>query len=92
MPKRKKIKLANIGTRIRAWRKAAPMKVVELAKLLCISQGTLSDIENNKSRPSAETIVAFQEYTNIDIIWMLTGKTGDNRGKSVMRRGKKTRQ
>ena len=69
----------NIGseTRIRKWRKNIPMKSFELARLIKISQGSLSDIENNKSNPSAPTIVAFMKYTNINICWMLTGKEGD---------------
>jgi len=77
MQKGKRAKLKNVGTRIRAWRKSLSMKSFELAKVLCISQGSLSDIENNKSLPSADTIAAFHELTDLNIIWMLTGKTGD---------------
>ena len=64
------------GTRIRKWRKDVPMKSFELAALIKISQGSLSDIENNKSNPSAPTIVKFMQYTNINVCWMLTGKEG----------------
>lgn len=65
------------GARIRKWRKSVPMKAFELAKLIKISQGSLSDIENGKSNPSALTIVGFIKYSNININWMLTGKEGD---------------
>ncbi|GJL78952.1 MAG: hypothetical protein NPINA01_19410 [Nitrospinaceae bacterium] len=50
------------------------MKSYELAKLIRISQGSLSDIENNKSLPSADTIAKIYQSTNINIIWLLTGK------------------
>jgi len=50
------------------------MKLMELSKLIKISQGSLSDIENLKSDPSAKTIRGLYLYTDIDIIWMLTGK------------------
>jgi len=75
--KGKRIKLKFVGSRIRAWRKAAPMKSFELAELLIISQGSLSDIENNKSLPSADTIASFHVRTDIDVLWMLTGVKGD---------------
>lgn len=34
----------------------------------------MSDLENNKSLPSAETIARLHLKTNINIIWLLTGK------------------
>ncbi len=69
--------IIGAGPRIRKWRKSIPMKSFELAKMIKISQGSLSDIENGKSNPSAPTIVGFMKHTNINIHWMLTGKEGD---------------
>ncbi|HIE41698.1 MAG TPA: XRE family transcriptional regulator [Nitrospinaceae bacterium] len=69
--------IIGAGTRIRKWRKSVPMKSFELARLIKISQGSLSDIENNKSNPSASTIVKFMKYTNLNVHWMLTGQKGD---------------
>lgn len=69
-----KNKINLVGNRIRQWRKAIPIKGYELAKILKISQGSLSDIENNKSLPSADTIAKFHTNTNINILWLLTGK------------------
>jgi len=66
--------IIGAGPRIRKWRKAAGIKSYQLAKTLKVSQGSLSDIENGKSNPSAPTIVAFIKYTDIDWYWMLTGK------------------
>lgn len=66
--------IGGVGTRIRQWRKTTPLKGYELAQVLKISQGSLSDIENNKSLPSADTIAKFHANTNINILWLLTGK------------------
>ncbi|QPJ64628.1 MAG: helix-turn-helix transcriptional regulator [Candidatus Nitrohelix vancouverensis] len=70
-----------LGERIRQWRKSLPLKSYELAKLINISQGSLSDIENNKSLPSADTIAKLYKYTNINIIWLLTGQGAMKKGK-----------
>ena len=64
----------NLGTRLRQWRKTLPLKSFELAKLIKISQGSLSDIENNKSLPSADTIAKLYLYSDLNIIWLLLGK------------------
>jgi len=66
--------IANfLGDRLRRWRKSIPMKSFELARLIQISQGSLSDIENNKSLPSAETLAKLYLKTDINIIWLLVG-------------------
>jgi transcriptional regulator with XRE-family HTH domain len=63
-----------LGVRLRQWRKSLPLKSYQLAKLIRISQGSLSDIENCKSLPSADTIAKLYQHTNLNIIWLLTGK------------------
>lgn len=70
-----------LGSRLREWRKTLPLKSFELAKLIKISPGSLSDIENNKSLPSADTITNLFQYTDINIIWLLTGKGPINKVK-----------
>ncbi len=65
---------------MRKWRKSVPLKSYELAKLITISQGSLSDIENNKSLPSAETIAKMHLHTNISVIWLLTGQGAMRKG------------
>jgi len=66
----------KMGTRLRAWRKSQlpPMKAFQLAKLIKISQGSLSDIESNKSLPSGATIHNILVLTDIDLHWLLTGR------------------
>ena len=54
--------------------KGFTLKIIRVAKLIQISQGSLSDIENNKSLPSADTIAKLNQYTNLNIIWLLTGR------------------
>jgi len=63
-----------LGDRLREWRRSVPLKSYELARLISISQGSLSDIENNKSLPSADTLSKIYLNTNINIIWLLTGR------------------
>ena len=50
------------------------MKSYQLAKLIRISQGSLSDIENCKSFPLADTIAKLYQHTNLNVIWLFTGK------------------
>jgi len=66
--------IQSLGDRLREWRRSIPLKSYELARLISISQGSLSDIENKKSLPSADTIAKIYFNTNINIIWLLTGK------------------
>jgi len=71
------------GKRIRLWRKARGLQNQQLAKMLKISQGSLSDIENGNSDPSAKTIKSFYLRTDINVAWMLTGIEGNiNVGKT----------
>lgn len=62
---------ARLGSRLVYWRKGIPMLGYELAALIGISQGSLSDIENNKSLPSAITLAKFHQRTNLNILWLL---------------------
>ena len=60
-----------LGTRLRKWRITNNLKGYELAKLIGISQGSLSDLENNVSHPSANTLALLYLNTTINIIWLL---------------------
>lgn len=70
--------LYNIGAgpRIQEWRNSQVprMSALALADLLEISQGSLSDIENGRCNPSASTILQFHKWTDIDLMWMITGE------------------
>jgi len=43
------------------------------AKQIGISQGSLSDILNGKSSPSAETLMRIATHTTIGVTWLLIG-------------------
>jgi transcriptional regulator with XRE-family HTH domain len=62
------------GNRIREYRKAKGLTVVELANKIGISQGSLSDIENEKTSPSAETLAALIRETDINMAWLIAGE------------------
>jgi transcriptional regulator with XRE-family HTH domain len=83
MQEKKRGAAKNLGTRLREWRKTLPLKSFQLAKLIKISQGSLSDIENNKSLPSADTIAKLYLYSDLNIIWLLLGKGPMTRDRSA---------
>lgn len=64
----------TIGKRLRAWRKSVPLKLTELSCLIKVSQGSLSDLENDKSLPSATTLANLSTYTDLNIYWLLVGE------------------
>lgn len=68
-------KTVGAGPRIKAWRKKNSITQKGLSKILEIAQPTLSDIEAEHHDPSCETIIKFVNKTDIDVMWMLTGKT-----------------
>jgi len=60
-----------LGTRLKQWRKFNEMKGYQLAAQIGISQGSLSDLENNFSHPSCNTLGLFHLHTNINILWLM---------------------
>ena len=66
--------IEGVGTRLREWRQKEGLKGYQLAEQIHLTQGSLSDIENNNSLPSAETLTKLYKYTQVNIIWLLTNK------------------
>lgn len=64
----------TVGERLRLWRKSAMLKLLDVKKMIGVSQGSLSDLENNKSLPSAGTLTQLCLKTDLNICWLLTGK------------------
>ena len=62
------------GNRIKKYRKLKGFKTKEFAKIIGISQGGLSGLETGKSKPSADTLSSIVQHTNINPVWLLTGK------------------
>jgi transcriptional regulator with XRE-family HTH domain len=66
--------LEKIGERLKSYRKGKNLTLVQIANLIGISHSSLSSLENNKSRPAAETLSNLCRHTDIDIEWLLTGE------------------
>ena len=64
----------KLGSRLRLWRISNGLKGQDLAAQIGISQGSLSDLENNKSHPSANTLAKLHKRSSINIMWLLTNK------------------
>ncbi|MHC4748214.1 MAG: helix-turn-helix domain-containing protein [Planctomycetota bacterium] len=64
----------SVGGRLRIFQKAQCYTIVKFAKILEISHGSLSDIENNKTKPSSTPISNLVQYTDINIYWLFAGE------------------
>jgi transcriptional regulator with XRE-family HTH domain len=60
------------------------MKLKDVSELIGISQGSLSDLENNNSLPSAETIARLYLYTDINIFWLMFNRGPQRKGKTAL--------
>lgn len=63
-----------IGQKIREYRLAKGLKVKEFAPLIGISQGSLSEIENGKTKPSADTVISIILKTGVSPWWLLADR------------------
>ena len=72
--------LASIGGRMKSWRKSLSLRLTDVSKMIDVSQGSLSDLENDNCMPSATTLTNLCLYTDVDIYWLLTGKELDQDG------------
>lgn len=63
-----------IGKRIEEYLAVKRYKVKELAKIIGISQGSLSDIKNGNTEPRADTLEKIVRNTDISAHWLLTGE------------------
>ena len=70
----------TLGGRLRIFRESKGFNIVPFANLLSISHGSLSDIENNKSKPSSVPINGLIRKTDINIYWLFTGEGEMGRG------------
>lgn len=65
---------ATVGGRLKYWRKVSRLRLVDVAALIHVSQGSLSDLENDKSLPSAATLTGLCQKTDMNLYWLLTGE------------------
>ncbi|WP_341279751.1 helix-turn-helix transcriptional regulator [Paenibacillus sp. FSL H8-0537] len=62
-----------LGERIREIRKKNQMNQMEFSNRVGVSQGTLSELEQNKYNPSLETLLAIIKEFNVHATWLLFG-------------------
>lgn len=68
----------NIAARFRKTRIDLDMNQQELAKILKVSQSVISDIERGSREPSRQILVYLAEKYNVDLNWLLLGKSTEN--------------
>ena len=66
--------ILKFGERIKKYRLYKGLKGIEFCKIIGISSGSFSDIENEKTKPSADTIASIVKNTDINPYWLLTGE------------------
>nr|WP_295683669.1 helix-turn-helix domain-containing protein [uncultured Lachnoclostridium sp.] len=64
----------TIGERLKNWRKENKLTSSEVAAKAGISQGGLSEYENDKKLIGSKTLLSLNEAFNIDINYILTGE------------------
>jgi transcriptional regulator with XRE-family HTH domain len=62
--------LMSIGDKVKAIRKQHQLNQIAFADTIGISQGRLSEIEQGKTKPSAETLYELRKKFNVDLNWL----------------------
>jgi transcriptional regulator with XRE-family HTH domain len=68
--------MLTLGNRIKNVRKMNNQ--VEFAKIIGVSQGTLSELEQGKYKPSIETIILIYKQFKVDLEWLLVNFNEEN--------------
>lgn len=76
--------MITIGEKIKAIRKHHNLTQIDFSFLIGISQGRLSEIEQDKTKPSAETLIDLKAKLNIDLNWLLADKNTPEAEKKVI--------
>lgn len=70
--------LLTLGNRIKYVRKTNKLNQVEFAKIIGVSQGTLSEIEKGKYNPSLEIIISIHKNFKVNLEWLLVNSNEVN--------------
>lgn len=62
---------STIGQKIRGIRKSRELSQIDFSSSIGISQGRLSEIEKDITKPSAETLIALRKQFGVDLNWLL---------------------
>ncbi|ANE45880.1 hypothetical protein SY83_05680 [Paenibacillus swuensis] len=60
----------TIGEKVKAIRKKHNLNQIDFADTIGISQGRLSEIEQGKTKPSAETLNELRKKFYVDLNWL----------------------
>ncbi|WP_053361365.1 helix-turn-helix transcriptional regulator [Bacillus sp. FJAT-27251] len=63
--------MLTLGRRINYVRKINKLNQVEFSKIIGVSQGTLSELETDKYKPSLEIIILIHRNFKVDLEWLL---------------------
>lgn len=64
----------TIGERLKSFRASLGLSTEEIAKITGGNQSAFSKNENDKTKPSADTLIALYEKFQLDPLWLLTGE------------------
>jgi len=67
------IKPKTLGYRLELYRIWLGLKTKDMADHISVSQGSYSDIRNNKSKPSCGTLGNIMVLNECDPVWLVTG-------------------
>lgn len=65
----------SIGERLKSWRKENGLTLIDISEKTGLSTGGLSAYERNEKLIGSKTLLALWREFNIDIAWILTGKS-----------------
>lgn len=74
--------MSTIGERIKRIRKLYEYNQVEFSNIIGVSQGTLSELEQDKYKLALDTIMQIHNKFNTDIYWLLFGVKQHNDDKN----------
>ncbi|MGW8958140.1 helix-turn-helix domain-containing protein [Paenibacillus sp. NPDC055715] len=63
--------MKTLGEKIKSIRKLNKLNQTDFSSIIGISQGTLSELEKDKYKPSLETVIALKLNFDINLDWLL---------------------
>ncbi|MBP1173200.1 transcriptional regulator with XRE-family HTH domain [Paenibacillus sp. PvR133] len=63
--------MKTLGEKIKIIRKLNKLNQIEFSHIIGVSQGTLSELEKDKYKPSLETVIALKLNFSVDLDWLL---------------------
>lgn len=66
--------MSTIGERIRKIRKLNKLNQVEFSSMIGVSQGALSELEQDRYKPAIDTLMQIRNRFDTDLLWLLYGE------------------